>query len=156
MKRIAVLIMCLALFGCVTTLGGSRTFTETRNVDGLRVVLAPSYGTFYAVTVSNDTGGVVKLIWDDSAYVYTSGRSCRLIRGETRKIHTGLAQPASPIPPGASMTELFIPEGMTDNAGAWGVYPENPNRPAQVHLTFEVAGDRKVWSSDITFMPAKK
>jgi len=83
----------------------------------------------------------------------TDGRSSRLIRGETRRIHTAQEQPPSPVAPGARVAEWALPEILIPYAGSAGVKPLDPSAKGRLILSLNVAGTRKTWSGDVHFEP---
>ncbi|QOI99101.1 MAG: hypothetical protein HRU70_00790 [Phycisphaeraceae bacterium] len=145
------LVGCAAVVvspGCVSY---QTTVTPVKTVPGLDVVVTDAGGQFWQVAVTNQTGEIVNLVWDESLYVATNGESDRIIRGKTRRIHAGQAQPVSPIAPGASLREVFVRESSVDHAGLGGGAPADPSRNARVLLVFETGGKKAVHESSILF-----
>jgi len=155
---------CTIIFlvpGCISIHTSYRQkFTVTQGIKEIQVsideVRLTSPGTiffdvypFYEVTVINDSNSPVRLLWDDSTYVGPEGQASRLIRGQTRKIHSGLAQPASVVPTHAMLRETFIPEAYTDLFV--GIKPD-PNRNARINLVFEVEGQKKMCEIQVRFV----
>lgn len=112
-------------------------------VPGVNVTIQHAQGAFWLLTATNQASSTVLLNWDESAYVSTTGVSSRLVRGKTRVLHSGQAQPSAPIPPGATISEYVIAESQID-AAKTGIMPPpgDPTKPGRFVLTFEI-NDRK-------------
>jgi hypothetical protein len=138
--------------------------SAAHGVDGLEVTARPSGNVGYTICVTNRTRETVKLLWDESSYVASDGRSLgRLIRGQTRQMDTAKAQPPSPIAPGATFEEWCVPEGHVEYVGVhYGVFggwavPKvaNPHASARLLLSFEMEdGRRDRWEGSVRFHDA--
>ena len=154
MMRVRVLAVAAA---CVVTLSGCTTWratvTHMDNVPGIDASVEHRQGTLWQVKAKNTSNQPAKLVWDESSYVSTSGESSRLVRGKTRVIHSGQTQPPSPIPPNATITELFVPEMHISSSGAsfYTPAPSDPSQEAQIYLMFEVNGRKTPWTARVRF-----
>jgi hypothetical protein len=87
------------------------TITVDHAVDGVKVAAVPASLAAWMIAIKNTTSDSMLVVWDESSFVGSSGRAHgRLVRGVTRKVDTAKAQPPSPLPPGATVTELVLPE----------------------------------------------
>lgn len=150
-------LLLFVLSGC----GGSaitqpqyiQRIVESSPVPGLVVGVEHLETVFWGVGVRNDTGEAVRLIWDESAYVSSDGTSSRLIRANTRVIDAGQAQPATPVPPGARISEAFTAEQWVEYARyAVTPQPADPNATARMYLVFDVKGQRVGWQGEVSFV----
>lgn len=147
-----ILFILMTVSGCAIGNRHIKEILPSASISGLMIDVEASGNAFWHITVQNNSGSLVKLIWDECAYVSTSGASMRLIRGHTRKFHSGQAQPPSPIPTGAKLSEFCIPEGQISLAGTY-IFPriDNPTQPGRIVLTFEVAGRKQTWEAKIWY-----
>jgi hypothetical protein len=84
-------------------------------IGDVRLVAIPAGVSAWNLKITNNTPGLVTVSWDESTFVTNDGQSQgRLIRGETRRMDTGKAQPQTPIAPGSSIIETVFPERMLD------------------------------------------
>lgn len=142
----------LLITSCATTGGYTQNISEAKAVPSLSVTVTYLGGVFWEAKVKNNSAETVKLIWDESAYVNSVGKSTRLIRGQTRKLHSAQIQPASPIPPGALLTESFTAEALASYASSYVQPPlENPDGIARIYLSFEASGETYTWEGAISF-----
>ena len=97
-KFTLVLLLLTIVAGCAT-MGPSYTqkISQVKLVPNLSVQVSYIGGVFWQAEIKNNSDATAKLIWDESAYVNSNGKASRLIRGETRKLHSAQAQPASPV-----------------------------------------------------------
>lgn len=159
MRKI-IIIAALFLMGCSTV---TPTFTMPKpylqsfnivsKVSGINVSLAP-VGAGWTVIIKNETENTIKFLIDESNYVTTVGKSERLIRGATRKIHSDAAQPLFSIPPKAFFNDILIPESMTEYFQTSLYFPPKPgdsNKKAKIYLVFEINGQKKTWITEITY-----
>jgi hypothetical protein len=150
MMKAMISLLALTIAGCGTTY--KTVITRDSSLAGIDVGLTKD-GNFWTVTAKNNTNRPTSLVWDESSYVSTTGQSSRLVRGQTRLIHSGQMQPPSPIPPGATITEYCIPEAQVQYAGSLYTPPlGNPENPARMYLVFDVNGQRQPWSATIRFV----
>jgi hypothetical protein len=93
-----------------------QTVTGKAELAGIEIAAAPAGAAAWKIQIANKTDAVITAVWDESTFVLSDGRSAgRLIRGETRKIDIGKAQPASPIAPQATMLEIVFAEQLVDS-----------------------------------------
>ena len=80
-------------------------------IDGVDISAEPVGLTGWEVSVKNATAGTIAVVWDESTFV-TGARKAggRLIRGTTKRIDTAKAQPPTPVPASAELTESVFPE----------------------------------------------
>ncbi len=127
--------------------------TSTAAVPGLEVAIEDAGGMAWQVVAKNQSGQPAKLLWDDSAYVYTTGESSRLVRGKTRVIDSGRSQPPSPIPAGATLREFFLDEDAAGHGTSFGhKRPSVEGKPARIVLVFEVGGSRQTYEASVAFL----
>ena len=154
-RRIALLLLSLLLLnGCVTSTAPQyrQNIVEVTPVPGLTVRITYLQTVFWAVGVRNDTEKPVRLIWDESAYITSTGISSRLIRSSTRIIDSANEQPASPVPPRATYNEAFTAERFVEYA-RYDITPQptDPNATARMYLVFDVDGQRVGWEGEVSF-----
>ena len=120
-------------------------------IDFIGVSIEDAGGVFWEAKIRNTGKKMTKLIWDESVYISTKGKSSRLIRGRTRKIHSSQVQPASPIPPNGGISELFTSEDLVEYASRTNIGVGNPNESAYLYLTFSVDNEKLIWSGKIKY-----
>ncbi|NUQ67663.1 MAG: hypothetical protein HUU18_05230 [Phycisphaerales bacterium] len=156
-RIVSVIVLGIMSVG-LSAVGGCATYkanvTNTRTVPGVEVQVAEAGGSFWAVIAKNNTNDVVKLVWDESTYVATTGESDRLLRGKTRLIHSGQAQPTSPIAPGSELREYCVRESAAEHAQFAGA-PGDINKPARIILVFEIGGRKVMHESSVQFTKGK-
>ncbi len=128
------LICSIYIFGCATMGLGTKylysyklTKPESSNMKweddkiGFEFFISDKNVNFKALNKSND---VLKIIWDDVAIVQ-SGKAKKVMHAGVKYTDRNSSQPASAIPPGASIEDLIMP---TDNvyfsSGAYGGWRE--------------------------------
>jgi len=156
--RAGVTALCL-LTACVATARSrAATVKPVREVPGLDVSVAPSGNVGWQVNVRNTGSSSTKLVWDESTYVSTSGKTLgRLLRGQTKKIHSDRAQPPTPIPPGSTLSEWCVPEDHADVVGWGNPKVDNPEAAGRLILVFEFdGGQKKRWEGSVSYENAKK
>ncbi len=149
-----VILFSMAPFlgGCVVGQQWNVTVESTSRIAGLDIEVSRAGNDFWRVSAKNNTRYPVSLIWDESSYISTTGNSSRLVRGKTRVIHSGQAQPASPIPPDSLLNEVFIREGLVGRTNAFYATPVgNPDNAARIYLMFDVNGKRIPWTASARF-----
>lgn len=149
-QRAAVVMLAgsaLAAGGCQTYHAEVTTLQAVPNMD---VEISRVQGPWWKVTAENHAPDAAKLIWNDSAYVATTGRADRLVRGRTRWSNTDRSQPDSPIPPGARLEEEFISEVFVSGSGGRN-RPGDPERDARIVLVFEIDGQPHTHESAVHY-----
>lgn len=115
-----------------------------KQVPGLQVRVSHDVGYWMTLDVTNSSGRMVKLVWDDSSVVGSDGQASRAIRGETRKIATSSNQPSVPIPTGASVKAGFIGERYVGAAAQTRIRPSSGSDPRiRVVLAFDIEGQQR-------------
>jgi hypothetical protein len=85
--------------------------TAEKTIDSVKIDVTPTGAIAWTLSISNESEDPASIVWDESTFVMPTGEaSGRLIRGETRKLDTGNAQPASPLPPRSKVVETVLPE----------------------------------------------
>lgn len=167
MKKVILLLPILLLAGCVTIPQQSQQkshyrqeFAVISSVPGIDVVLVP-VGSAWTTTISNNTDKMVKFIIDESTYVKTDGTSQRLIRGQTRTMHSDSTQPSLMIPPGAKFNDILIPENLAElvntpwlTVPSWmrSPIPANADAKAKLYFVFEIEGIKQIWICEDRFI----
>ncbi len=112
-------------------------------------------GPGWQVTVRNSRSDTITIVWDESSFVATSGRSLgRLLRGRTRRGDSALPQPPSPVAPGATASEWSIAEEVADLpiVGAAGVPRETGDPPARLVLVIETSSGKVTWIGEVVLV----
>ena len=150
---LAVIVATACLTGCGVQMGrGIDSIAQSRPVQGLAVSVEPSGNVFWTVAVQNNSGSAAQLVWDESVYVNTDGQATRLIRGNTRKLFSGQSQPNTPIPSGAAITEMCVPEAHVELAGSvWTPKAGNPVNDARIVLTFRIGARTETWEATVSY-----
>jgi hypothetical protein len=149
------------LSGCATLMPiYSQQFTFAQSVPEVTMKIVPQYrGRVWNITAENNTDEMIKFLIDESSYVTTEGRTERLIRGNTRRIHSDLSQLAIPIPPKAKFQESMIMESdiaLTDfQLSYYPVTATNPEAGGKFYFVFEINGQRKTVICDVKFIKEK-
>jgi len=150
------LFLLSTLAGCVS-IGYDQKISEVKSVPNITVQINYVGGIFWQADIKNNSATPVKLIWDESAYVNSEGYSSRLIRGKTRKLHTAQAQPTSPIPPGALLSNWFTAERFAEFSNFTGTLsPDDPSGTGRFYLSFEIEGNRYTWEGSVEFIRVEK
>jgi len=153
--KFSIFMILLTIIAGCATMGPSynQEISQIKSVPQLSVVVSYIGGVFWQAKIANNSDATVKLIWDESAYVNSKGKSTRLIRGQTRKLHSAQAQPSSPIPPGALLVESFTGEALAQFAGSYIIpKPENPSAKGRMYLSFEIDGNKYTWEGSVAFI----
>ena len=162
---LALSFLVLYILGCATTnyTKYDNITTEIMKVDNLVVSVVSQGGIFWGINVLNNSDKMVKLLWDESVYVSSMGKSSRLIRGATKVIHSAQIQPPSPIPPKAQLIELFTSEDFLNFLKNNPAYENveylpvgNPSNPGRLYITFEIDGIKEMWEGTVNFVEVKE
>jgi hypothetical protein len=98
------------------------------------------------VTVVNGQADSIKVDWDASSYVASSGKSFgRLVRGSTRRINIGQPQPPTPVPSGAQISELVLSEAEANSDVLNGNPGPQSDPRAAVHLVIVTSEGPQTW-----------
>lgn len=162
----------VAMLAVTVTLAGCAGFSSRKKVEYEQVVtvlkpiekvpITVSFegDMFYRVKVSNTLPVSINLLWDESAYVNTSGESVRLIRildKQNLPSNLNLHQADSPIAPVSELQADFAGESWIEFARRGGIpKPRDTFRKARIHLFFNINGKRVDWRGEIAFVPKKQ
>lgn len=99
----------------VPTIERHESVATEKPIDDYDVAAVPGGATGWKIHIVSKIDAVGSLIWDESTFVTSDGRSMgRLITGETRRIDTAKAQPAMPIAPRSDVVQFVLPEKLLD------------------------------------------
>lgn len=116
--RLLAMSVLLAGVGCVPQatippLVRSHAVTAEKSIPDFEVKATQAGAAGWRVVVVNNTPAIATVVWDESTFVTSAGRSAgRLINIDTLRIDTSRAHPPSPVAPGASVTEIVVPESL--------------------------------------------
>jgi len=135
-------------------------FEIASSVSGITINIIAT-GWWWSVDVKNDTDETIKFLIDESSFVTTKGRAERLIRGQTRKIHSDTPQPSIPIPPEARYQGMLTLESWTSLSSGYKLMHPLPtvgnfNALAKFYLVFEIDGEKKTWITNVKFIEIKQ
>lgn len=128
---------------------------ETKAVAGVRVQAAPTANwRAWVVQIDNRGGDTIDVDWDRSTLVLADGDSSRVIRGETRRMDIGRAQPKATIVPGAHVEEELIPEVFVEAIEALGDASLDAEPPggiigARLVIAIERGGTTRMWTGTV-------
>ncbi len=129
-------------------------------VDRVPVIVSYQGGGFYHIQVRNNQPDTIRLVWDESAYVNTSGESIRLIRVPDRDklpAQPQLPQADSPVAPGSQLRADFVGESWLKLVQSGTTpKPKAGFRKARIYLKFDVKGKRSTWLGEVAFVPRKQ
>lgn len=151
--------------GLPSRAGAMRTETA---VDGVSVQARQAGAAGWELAIKNETTSPVLMVWDESSFVMSNSQSAgRLLRGETRKIDSGKAQPPTPIPPGVVLSQYVIAEKLTNedevendiaerdrigfndemlaNIKSRRALREKALNGGKLYLVIETGGEKKTW-----------
>jgi len=141
------LVAMLLFVSCAPAIKRTDTIEAKDLVDRVEVgVVAADAAAGWNITVQNNRDTAIRLLWDESTYVTSTGESAgRLLRGNTRVMNSDREQPASPIPPHAQLRELAIPESHVENYrhGVAGRAAVN-GKPGRLNIVFDTDEDGKL------------
>jgi len=169
MKKV-ILIMCALLLSGCTTMPiipklppmPKQEFTTLTAIPGI-VVDIVAVNALWRFEITNKTDKTIKFLLDDSSYVSTEGKVLRLVRGQTKVMHSDTIQPNFPIPPNAKFDEILIPESAASyggllgspyafyGLGVYGLKVGNFDSKGKFYLVFEIDGQKKTWISEVKF-----
>lgn len=150
------------LAGCATfqKAGSGQTITASTSIKDVPITVSYRGGVFYRVQVNNTLPAAITLLWDESTYVATDGKSVRILRMDNRHNLPDYAparQAASVIPAGAQFESDFTGEEWLDCARR-NCTPKAKNSEgrARIVLAFEIRGKQVRWQGDVSFAPPGK
>jgi len=154
MKKHIIFFIVVIMAGCESFVSYQQIINPVTLLDNIEVNVEHSSGALYELKVHNNSDKQIQLLWDESTYVSTKGNASRLIRGQTRRIHSGQSQPAAPIPPKASLNEFFVPESFasTDYPVWVNPQPGNPSNPANIYFMFQIGDEKVTWHGQVKFV----
>jgi len=132
--------------------------TVLKPIDNLPILVTYEGGIRYKVRASNMTGNMIKLIWDDSAYVSTGGQSIRIVHipGNELPSNGFCQQSSSPIAPYSELRTSFSGDRWIELVKSGGMpMPKDNFRKGRIYLTFEIKGQRVNWQGEVTFVSNK-
>lgn len=164
--------------------GDEEVVTETA-IDGIEVVATPAQAAGWAIGIKNNTDALVSIVWDESTFVTSDGRSFgRIIRGETKRIDMAKAQPTTPVPSKASTSEVgfaeklypaeeaeseYVEKGAKQYVNTGGVSPQMNRQIVSIrkgvkrtlaggalNITIQLADGKKTWIGRINMNAAEK
>lgn len=113
----------------VPPLERAEAVSEEVGIPAVTVAAVPAGAFGWKITINNTTNGMISVLWDESTFVASDGESLgRLIRGETRRIDAANAQPAAPVAPHASITQVVLVEKTIDVEELEAKYAEHSSR----------------------------
>lgn len=90
-------------------------------------------GIFYAsdsrinFSITNKTDHSIKIVWDEAAFIETSGQSGRLAHAGVKYVDRNASQPPSVIPAHGTLTDFVLPtDRVYYREGYYGQYYSNP------------------------------
>lgn len=164
--RVSVVVMkfaCLilaVLAACNRIPARPQTPHPRRTLAGIEVKIEPEGLVAWVVSAKNLRDSPVRLLWDESTFVDTDGRSYgRLLRGRTKVIDETKPQLATHIIPDAYIVEWCVPEFLlgarvvTTKEGGRNYSAMDPVRKGvgRMVLVFETAAGREVWETSLSF-----
>jgi len=123
------------------------------------VDVKPVGATGWNLTAKNDRDTNIKLLWDESSFIDSTGRSYgRLFRGQTKVIDSTKPQMPSVIAPHSMISEVCVSE----SAPEWKVDKTNQTGPgplpdaftkgvARMVIVFEIDGKQETWEGALSF-----
>lgn len=120
-------------------------------VPGLSVTVDVKTPGEFHIAAHNDSDDNLQLIWDESSFVGSSGKSFgRLLPDTTRKIDMDRPQPALPLPPHSVGTSTVIArDALPTSDTAVGAPPvENSGR---LFIAIQTRSGKAMWQTDVSF-----
>jgi hypothetical protein len=119
--------------------------TTEKAFDGIEIQASPVGATAWKLSVTNTTESMVTIVWDESSFVTSDGQAGgRLIHGTTRKLDTAKAQAGTPIPPSATINELFLVEKFIEAEEFESRFAQTPMDKSQIARMEALRKDRKM------------
>lgn len=150
------------LIGCATFHKAEyeQVITVFRPVKSVPITVSYQGGAFYRVQVNNTLPTAISLVWDESAYVTTSGESVRILHIQNKNDlprYPPAQQAFSPIPPKSQLQADFTGEDWLDcEKRGCTPQPKDGLKNARIYLTFNIKGKRVRWQGEIAFVPPKQ
>src|ERR1700733_4828301 len=124
----------------------------------ITVDIAPNGAVAWVVTAHNNRDDTVKLLWDESSFVDSNGRSYgRLIRGQTRVMDQTRPQMPSVMAPPATIQEFVVPESPpewktdpTNNTGSGPLPAAVTKGVGRMYVVFE-SDKKETWEGALSF-----
>lgn len=163
---VAALAVAVMLAGCSGLSNNKKKIeyeqvvTVLKPIERVPIMVSFQDGVFYRVKVNNNLPTSIKLLWDESIYVNTSGESVRIVRILDRQnlpSNPRLPQADSPIVPGSQLQADFAGESWIGLARQGGIpKPRDSFRKARIHLFFNINGKQVDWRGEVVFVPKKQ
>lgn len=154
------LAACSGLTGARKSGGHEQVVAVLKPIEKVPVAVSFQDGAFFRVKVKNNLPVTIKLLWDESTYVNTSGESVRIIRVPDRQNlpdNTSLPQADSPIASGSQMQADFAGESWIGLVRRGGTpKPREDFRKARINLLFNINGRRVDWRGEVAFAPRQQ
>jgi hypothetical protein len=162
MKKICIILLLFFTSACVTLLPiYKQEFRTLNSLPEIKIAIeTKAKGKLWELDIKNNSKETIKFLINDSSYVATTGVANRLIRGQTRRIHSDQAQPAIPIPPNARFHDFLTLEGFVNMSDFdFSYYPlvvGDPNSKGKFYLVFEINGKKKNYIIEVNFIKEKE
>lgn len=159
---ISAVLAATLLVGCATIqkAGYEQIVTELRRIESLPITVSYQGGAFYRVHLNNTLPDGISLIWDESAYVTTTGKTIRLLHIPNKSDlpqYPPAQQDASLITPNSQFQALFTGEEWLDCAKRGCTpQPKDSLKNPRIYLAISIKGKRFRWQGEITFVPPKQ
>jgi len=154
------------LIGCATFLKAEhkaeheQVVTVFRPVKNVPIIVSYQGGAFYRVQVNNTLPTAINLVWDESAYVTTTGESVRILHLQNKNDlprYPPAQQASSPIPPNSQFQADFTGEDWLDCARRGCTpQPKDGLKNARIYLAFNIKGKRVRWQGEVAFVPSRQ
>jgi hypothetical protein len=129
-------------------------------VKNVPIIVSYQGSAFYHVQVNNTLPNTINLLWDESTYVTTTGKSVRILHLQSKHdipTYPPAQQAPSPISPNSQFQADFTGEDWLDCARRnCTPQPQNSLKNAEIYLTFNIKGKRVRWQGEISFAPSRQ
>lgn len=137
-----------------------QVITVFRPVKSVPIIVSYQGGAFYRVQVNNTLPTAINLVWDESAYVTTTGGAVRILHIQNKNDlprYPPAQQASSSIPPKSQLQADFTGEDWLDCARRGCTpQPKEGLKNARIYLAFNIKGKRVRWQGEIAFVPPKQ
>lgn len=158
---VCILLVTL-LTGCATLRqpDHDQTITVSNPIKDVPITVSYQGGVFYRLEISNTLPSTINLLWDESAYVTTTGESVRILH-LTDKNDLPKSVPAqqasTSIPSNSKFEADFTGDEWLDCARRnCTPHPKNSVKKAGISLAFKIKGKRVRWQGEVTFAPPRQ
>lgn len=159
---ISVVLAATLLAGCATShkVGHEQIVTELKPIEDVPITVSYQGGVFYRVQLNNNLPDAIRLIWDECAYVTTTGKTIRILHIPNKNDlpqHPPAQQDASLIAPNSQFQAVFTGEEWLDCAKRGCTpQPKYGDRNARIYLAVSLKDKRIRWQGEIAFAPPKQ